>query len=141
MRYSITSNLTFYQRIGKNMFSIGKTGILKPLEILRLPKNFWPLERPWIFIWTIWCFTQADMTFEVIAVQVQVYIQQWFHDEQKAMFNVLSVVRNDFGHNLICWWVSLFVKVSYWGQVVEMNFSSFNFNSCWELFLSLPAES
>ena len=27
-------------------------------------------------------------------------------------FNVFSVIRNDFGHALICWWLALFVRVS-----------------------------
>ena len=34
------------------------------------------------------------------------------------------MILNDFGHGLICWCVTLFVRVSYRDQVVEMNFSS-----------------
>ena len=34
---------------------------------------------------TIWCFTQVE-TQEMKALQLQVYIQQWFHDEQGAKF-------------------------------------------------------
>ena len=57
-----------------------------------------------------------------------------------------SVTRNDSGHVLICWWVTLFLRVSYWGQVVEMNFCLIFVKlviliSCWRFFLSLPAES
>ena len=49
-----------YQRIGKNMFSTRKNTILNPLGILLILRNFGPQERPWIFISTIWCLTQAD---------------------------------------------------------------------------------
>ena len=56
------------------------------------------------------------------------------------MFNVFSVIKNDFECVLICWWLILFEIVSQWGQVVEMKFSSANFDGCWKLFPSLPAE-
>ena len=39
MWYSITSNLRIYQRIGKNMFSIGKNGVLNPLGILHISQS------------------------------------------------------------------------------------------------------
>ena len=45
-------------------------------------------------------------------------------------FNKFSVFKNDFGHVTICWWVTLFVKVSYGGQIVEMNLISINFDCC-----------
>ena len=35
-----------------------------------------------------------------------------------------SVTRNNLGYVLICWWVILFLRGKYWGQVVEMNFCS-----------------
>ena len=47
---------------------------------------------------------------------IQVYIQQWFHDEQGANF---IVTRNNFGHVLICQWVTLFLTVGYWDQDAE----------------------
>ena len=57
------------------------------------------------------------------------------------------VTRNDSRHVLICWLVTLFLRLSYWGLVVKINFN-FSFLvqliliSCWKLFLSLaPAES
>ena len=56
-------------------------------------------EGPWIFISTIWCFTHADNTWSESTSSMQVYIQQWFHDEQGANF---IVIRNNFGHVLIC---------------------------------------
>ena len=49
-----------YQRIGKNMFSTRKNIILNPLGILLMLRNFWPQERPWIFMSTSWSLTQAD---------------------------------------------------------------------------------
>ena len=50
------------------------------------------------------------------------------------------------GMYLSVWWVTLFLRVSYWGQVVEMNFCLIFVKlviliSCWRFFLSLPAES
>ena len=39
-----------------------------------------------------------------------------------------SLIRNDFGHVLICLWVTLFLRVSCWRPVVEIDFSSINFN-------------
>ena len=47
-------------------------------------------------------------------LQVQVYIQQWFHDEHGATiikFKIFSLTRNYFGHVLVDWWVTSFVKV------------------------------
>ena len=45
-----------------------------------------------------------------------------------------SVARNDFGYVLICW-VTLSLRVRYWGQVVEMNFCSINLISCWRFLV------
>ena len=50
---------------------------------------------------------------------------------------IFSVTRNHFGYVLICWCMTLFLRVSYWGQVAEMNFCLINFDK----FLSLRAES
>ena len=50
-------------------------------------------------------------------------------------FNVFSVIRNN---ALICWWVTLFVRISYSGQVVEMNFSSIFFDKFLKI-VSFPA--
>ena len=57
-----------------------------------------------------------------------------------------SVTRSDLDYVFICWWVTLFLRVSYWGQVVEMNFCSIFVKlviliNCWRFFHSLPAES
>ena len=51
------------------------------------------------------------------------------------------MIRNDFGHVLISWWVTLFAKVSLCGQNLETNFSSINLDSRWILFLHLSNES
>ena len=40
-----------------------------------------------------------------------------------------NVTRNDFRNVRIFRWVTLFLRVSYWGQVVEMSFSSINLKS------------
>ena len=45
-----------------------------------------------------------------------------------------SVARNNFGYVLICW-VTLSLRVRYWGQVVEMNFCSINLISCWRFLV------
>ena len=37
-----------------------------------------------------------------------------------------NVTRNNFGHVLICLWMTLFLRVSYCGQFVEINFVSVN---------------
>ena len=51
------------------------------------------------------------------------------------------MTRNEFGHVRICWWVTLFLRVSYWDQVAEMNFSSINFDKLLKTFSFLTAES
>ena len=135
-RYSIsTSYLRIYQRIGKNMFSIGKNWNLNTLGILCILQNFWHQERPWIFISTIWCFTQADnMWNESTSSSIKVYIKKWFHDEQEAKFHCDQK-----------WlWACTYLLVgdlifrSYWGQVVEMDFSSINFDELLKI-VSFPA--
>ena len=50
------------------------------------------------------------------------------------------------GMYLSVWWITSFLRVSYWGKVVEMNFCLIFVKlviliSCWRFFLSLPAES
>ena len=47
-------------------------------------------------------------------------------------------MRNNSGYVLICWWVTLFVRVSYLGQVVEINFSSIIFDKFLKI-VSSPA--
>ena len=57
------------------------------------------------------------------------------------------VNRNISGHVLIYWWVTLLLRLSYRGLVVEMSFIHLFFFvqlalvSCWKIFSSLPAES
>ena len=86
MRYSITSNLRVYQRIGKNMFSPGKSWILNTLRILSIPQNFWSRKGP-EYLYQLFDVLPKQTTCEMKALHViQVYIQQWFHDEQGAKF-------------------------------------------------------
>ena len=102
------------------MFSAGKKLILNTLGILCIPHNFWHYERLWIFISTTWCFTQVDIMRNESTSRIQVYIEHYdFMMNRELNF---SVARNDFGCVLICWWVTLFLRVSYWGQVIEINF-------------------
>ena len=51
------------------------------------------------------------------------------------------MIRNDFGYAINWCWVTLFVRISYWGQFDKMNCSSINFDSCWKLLFLLRAES
>ena len=118
------------------MFSDGKNLILNTLGILCIPHNFWHYERLWIFISTTWCFTQVDIMRNESTSRIQVYIELYdFMMNRELNF---SVARNDFECVLICWWVTLFLRVSYWGQVVEMNFWSIDFEKLLRI-LSFPA--
>ena len=49
-----------------------------------------------------------------------------------------SVTRNAFGYVLICWSVTVYLRVSYRGQVVEMDYCSINFDKLLKI-LSFPA--
>ena len=84
MRYSITWNLRIYQRIVKTMFPTVKNGILNPLGILRILQNFWLFDPECLY--KISDVLSQQTTCEMKALQVQAYIQQWFHDEQGAKF-------------------------------------------------------
>ena len=92
------------------------------------------------------CFTWTDMWNEstsstgLHSAMISCWKCLTFTHMLTHMFNVFSVIKNDFECVLICWWLILFEIVSQWGQVVEMKFSSANFHSCWKLFPSLPAE-
>ena len=48
--------------------------------------EFLALERPWIFISTNQYFTQTDNIWNESTSDIQVYIQQWFNDEQGDKF-------------------------------------------------------
>ena len=124
------------------MFSIRKNWILNTLGILSMPHKFWYWVRFLIFISIIRCFTQADHVWNESTSSTQVLIQEWFHDEPGTKiyvkFNVLIVSRNDVGHASVCWWVTLFVRVSYWGQVPEMTFGSISFGKLLKI-VSFPA--
>ena len=81
----------------------------------------------------IWCFTQADNRYNENNSNTKLYTTMslwWTGRYVYVKFNVFSVIRDDFGHVLI----PLCLRVSQWGQVVKMNFSSINFDSCWKLF-------
>ena len=79
-------------------------------ELLCILQNFWPRKGP-EYLYQLFDVLPKQETCEMKAPQVyiQVYIQQWFHDEQEANF---IVTRNNFRHVLICYWVTLFLTVS-----------------------------
>ena len=71
----------------KNMFSISKT-----LKEFCTCHRIFDLKKIWPFD-----ILPKQTTCEVKALRVQVYIQQWFHDEQGAKFiklNVFIVIKN-----------------------------------------------
>ena len=49
-----------------------------------------------IYISTIWYFTQAGNSWNesILSASLQVYNEEWFHDEQVDKCNVFSVIRN-----------------------------------------------
>ena len=76
MRYSITSNVRIYQRIGKKMFSNGRSGILNSLGIVSIPQNFGFRKGPEFLYW-LFDVLPKQTTCEMKALQV--YSQQWFY--------------------------------------------------------------
>ena len=58
------------------MFSLGKTELWTHWEFCAYHRILG--IRLWIFISTIWCFTQADNMWNESTSSIQVYIQQWF---------------------------------------------------------------
>ena len=65
------------------MFSIGKNGILNPLRILCIQQTFWSLIKT--LNESMACVVlHKQTTCEMKTLQVQVYIQQWFYEEQGA---------------------------------------------------------
>ena len=122
----ISSTLRIYQTIGKNMFSAGKNGILNTLEILRLLQNFLALGKSLnIYINYLMFYPSRQH-----AKWRHFMLYKFTFNNDFMMNRELSfvVTRNDFGNVLICWWVTLFSRVTYWGWVVEMNFSSIKFD-------------
>ena len=108
-----------------------------------------------IGFWTHWKFCARCRIFDV-GKAMNIYINyltvyptrkhaKWKHFKftfinDFMMTSVLNfnVTRNDFGHVLTCWWTTIFLRVTYCGQVVEMNFSSINFNKLLKI-ASFPA--
>ena len=129
--------LRIYQRIGKNVFHWEKWHF-EPIansvyteELLAFGKNI-----------NIWCFTQADNMWNENTSSIKLHSVMnlwWAGSWIYVKFNDLSVTRNAFGFVLKCFWVILFVRGSKWDQVIEINFSSVNLDSCWKLFGFLPA--
>ena len=110
---------------------------MNSLEILYILESFWHREGlEYLF----------QLKFDVLPKQTTCYIKHFnftfnngFMMNRKLNFNM---TRKDFGHVLICWWVTLFLRVTYSGQLVEINFSSVNFDKllkivsftvCWSM--------
>ena len=78
---------------------------------------------------------------------LQVYKFIFSNDSMRNRKLNFSVIRNmTLGMYLSVWWVTLFLRIRYWGQVVEASFCLIFVKlliliSCWRFFLSLPAES
>ena len=107
-------------------FSLGKTKFWTHWELCPYHKIF-DINKGPEYLYQLFDVLPRHTSCEMKALQVYNFtFNSDFIINRELNF---SVTRNDFGfgHLLICWWVSLFLKVSYWGQVVEMNFSSINF--------------
>ena len=76
------------------------------LQNLYIPQNLWP----WLFVLTIW-WQHIKWKYFKHKFAFNKYFW-WTGSEIYLMFNIFSVIRNDFGHQLICSWVNLFVRVS-----------------------------
>ena len=119
MRYSITSNLVIYQRIRKFVFSIGKNWFLKKLGILYMSHKF-GISEGLEYLYRLFYPENArnesnpnsSLHSSIISWIAGCYIC--------VKFNVFNVIRNDFGHILIRW-MALFVRVSYWSQIVQIS--------------------
>ena len=100
MRYSIsTSNLKIYHRIRKNMFSAGKNRIF---GIRKGPE----------YLYQLFDVLLKQTTCEMKGL-LQVYKFTFSNDFMMNRELNLSVTRNELGYVLICWWVTLFLRVSY----------------------------
>ena len=77
---------------------------------------------------------------EIKALQVYKFTfnNDFMMNREINLCKVFSVIKNDFGNVLICWQVTLFVRVSYCDQVVEVNFRSINCDKLLRI-VSFPA--
>ena len=87
--------------------------------------EFWALGKAWIFMSSLNLYGMKAL--QVLRLH-STMISLWIGKLNYVKFNIFSVIINNFGHVIICWWVTLFVRLNYWGQVLEMNFSSNNIN-------------
>ena len=141
MRYSSNSNVRIYQRISKNVFHweklyfeyTGNSGRIlalgKALDIDIDYLMFYPSRKH-----AKW----KQFKYKLTLNNSFRHMASWW---TAAKINVFSVIRNNFVQAFICWWVTLFVRIRYWGQVVEMNFSSIFFDKFLKIVFFLPDES
>ena len=126
MRSSITSSLRI-KEMGKICFPLGKIEFWIHWEFCVYHRIFGQGKALNIYI-NYLMFSPSRQHVKWKHLSIQIFIQQRFYDEQGANF---IVTRNNFGHLLICWWMTLFL--SYWGQEENLEIS------CWKLFLSLAS--
>ena len=136
MRYYITSNLK--NLLKKNMFSARKNwthferigNSVHTAEFLALGKALN------IYVnYSMFYRSRQHVKLKHFKYTISMYKFTFNDDFMMNRELNFSVTRNYFGHVLICWWVTLFSRLSYWRQVVEMNFSSIQLISisCWTL--------
>ena len=119
------------------MFSTWKNWILNTLGILwelGIPLNFWHRKGP-------------EYLYQLFDILPKPQHVNWNHFKYTFTFNndfmmnrELSFIAtiNDFGHVPFCWWLTLFLTISFGGQVVEVNFSLINFDKLLKI-VSFPA--
>ena len=87
MRYSITSNLRIFQRVGKIYFPLGKIEFRTHWEFCAYSRIFGIRKSP-EYLYQLLDVLPKPTTCEIKALQVYklACIQQRFHDEQGAKF-------------------------------------------------------
>ena len=108
------------------MLSTGKNWILNALGILCKLQNFWHKKDPKYLY-----YINYHLMFYPSRQHVKWKHFKFTFNNDLMMNRELNfnVTRNDFRNVHISYWVTLFLRVSYWGQVVEMSFSSINLKS------------
>ena len=114
------------------MFSTGKNWILNALGILCILKNFWHKKGSKYLYYINYHLMFYPSRQHVKWKHFKFTFNNDFMMNRELNFNV---TRNDFRNVLISCWVTLFLRVSYWGQVVEMNFWSIDFDKLLKILL------
>ena len=124
--------------MGKICFLLGKIEIWTHLEFGAYHIIF-GIRKSLEYLYQLFNVLPKQMISEVKALQV--YKFTFNSDSMMNRQLNFSVTRNESGHAgmyLSVWWVTLFIRVSYQDQVLEMNFSSINFDKLLKI-VSFPA--